>query len=236
MLRLLGLVLLPVLILGLAPAWAVDDEDEPAAKTALQALNDFIGDWKGTGMPEQGRPEPGEMWRESVRWIWRFKGDDAWLVMTVRNGKYLKGGELHYLPDRKRYQFTAIAKDGKRVAYEGPLRNGYLVLDHRDRPTGVTRRITMNSAAEGVRFIYRLAHQPAGRTLFTKDYQVACTKQGESLAAAEHKVECPVSGGLGKIPVSYKGVTYYVCCTGCRDAFLENPEKYVKEFEARKKK
>jgi len=29
-------------------------------------------------------------------------------------------------------------------------------------------------------------------------------------------------------------VTYYVCCSGCRDAFNENPEKYIKEFNAKK--
>jgi YHS domain-containing protein len=38
------------------------------------------------------------------------------------------------------------------------------------------------------------------------------------------------------MPVTYKGKTYYVCCTGCRDAFKENPEKYIKEFEESKKK
>lgn len=45
-----------------------------------------------------------------------------------------------------------------------------------------------------------------------------------------------MTGGLGTQAISYKGVTYYVCCSGCRDAFNENPEKYIKEFEARKKK
>ena len=36
--------------------------------------------------------------------------------------------------------------------------------------------------------------------------------------------------------VSYKGQTYYVCCSGCRDAFHEDPERYIKEYNARKKK
>ncbi len=47
---------------------------------------------------------------------------------------------------------------------------------------------------------------------------------------------CVVTGGLGKIAVTYKGQTYYVCCSGCKDAFEENPEKILKEFEARKAK
>ena len=39
-----------------------------------------------------------------------------------------------------------------------------------------------------------------------------------------------------RIPVTYNGKTYYVCCTGCRDEFKANPEKYVKEFEEKRKK
>jgi YHS domain-containing protein len=30
------------------------------------------------------------------------------------------------------------------------------------------------------------------------------------------------------------GMTYYVCCTGCRDAFNENPSKIIAEYKARK--
>jgi YHS domain-containing protein len=33
----------------------------------------------------------------------------------------------------------------------------------------------------------------------------------------------------------YKGKSYPICCSGCRDAFLDDPEKYVKEFEKSKK-
>ena len=90
----------------------------------------------------------------------------------------------------------------------------------------------MNTAADGVRFVYRYAVKPKGRTVFNKVYQVAANKEGESMAAkggAAQGPECIVTGGLGTITVSYKGKTYYVCCTGCRDAFNDNPEKYIAE-------
>ena len=48
--------------------------------------------------------------------------------------------------------------------------------------------------------------------------------------------ECVVSGGRGTTPVQYMGETFYVCCSGCADAFKENPKKYVEEFKAKKKK
>jgi hypothetical protein len=224
-----------LLMVAALPLWA-DDDEEPGARSALQALNDFIGTWKGSGSPEKQQPLARETWQEDVAWSWRFKGDDAWLTLTIKNGRYFKSGELRYLPDKKQYQLTAVDKSDQKVVFRGALKDSYLTLERKDTSAGQTQRLTMNSAGDGVRFIYRYAHKAEGRTLFTKDYVVACTKEGESLAGKEKKVECPVSGGLGTMPVSYNGVTYYVCCSGCRDAFNENPAKYVKEFEAKKKK
>ena len=43
-------------------------------------------------------------------------------------------------------------------------------------------------------------------------------------------------GGRGTLEVTHKGKKDYVCCTGCRDAFKEDPETYIKEFEAKQAK
>ncbi|HEY1859002.1 MAG TPA: hypothetical protein VGG61_01530 [Gemmataceae bacterium] len=218
------------------PMRAADKPTENAAKEALKELNDYIGEWKGNGAPEKAKPTAKESWTETVNWSWRFKGDDAWITLDIKDGKFLKTGELRYLPEKKRYQLKAVDKSDNKLVFEGDLKDGYLTLDREDEKTKETQRLTMNLAAEGVRFIYRYSHKPEGKTLFVKDYQVACTKEGESLGASAKKNECVVSGGLGTIAVSFKGETFYVCCTGCRDAFNENPEKYVAEFKAKKKK
>ena len=73
------------------------------------------------------------------------------------------------------------------------------------------------------------------RTIFSRQFQIAYTKEGESFGAAAKKNECVVTGGLGTIEVTHNGKTYYVCCTGCRDYFNENPEKVLAEHAARKK-
>src|SRR5262249_43593066 len=137
---------------------------------------------------------------------------------------------------KKQYELKAVTKDEKKLVFTGNLQDSYLTLDRTDTDKKETQRIKMNLAAQGARFIYRIDRKPAQRTVFYPDFQVSCTREGESLGPSEKKVECVITGGLGKIPVSYKGQTYYVCCTGCKDAFEENPEKFIKAFEARKAK
>jgi YHS domain-containing protein len=212
-----------------------DQKESKSSKEALQSFNDYVGTWKGNGEPG-ARPAGKDFWSETVNWKWRFKKNDAWLVMDIQNGKHFKGGELRYLPDKDLFELSAVTNDDKKLVFQGTMKDDILILERTDSSKKETQRIKMNLAAEGARFIYRLEHKPAQRTVFYPDFQVACTKEGESLGAEEKKLVCVVTGGQGKIAVSYKGQTYYVCCSGCKDAFEENPEKILKEFEAKKAK
>jgi hypothetical protein len=94
----------------------------------------------------------------------------------------------------------------------------------------------MYLAAGGVRFIYDYKVKPATLTQYYLKLQVSYTRKGEDFGIKEKKQECVVTGGLGTIAVMYKGVTYYVCCSGCRDVFNENPEKIIAEYQKKKKK
>jgi hypothetical protein len=228
-----GVIVLGLLVSLISRAGAEDNR----AKEALQALQEFIGEWKGSGGPDKARPSPRDpIWSETISWSWRFKGDDAWLTMTVKNGKYLKSGDMRYLPDKNVYQLTATTIDDKKQVFTGKLKDDVLTLERTDSDSKAVEQLKMNTAAEGARFIYRLARKKAGTTLFTKDYLVASTREGVTLGAKEKKNICVVSGGVGTMPISYKGETYYVCCSGCADAFRENPEKYIAEFKAKKNK
>jgi hypothetical protein len=225
-----------ILALALATASIAADGEEPAsAKEALQAFNEYIGDWKGTGDVEKPKPGSKTFWSESVNWAWRFKKDDAWLLMTIKNGKLFKSGELRYSTDTKKYQLTAMDLKDKKLIFEGALKNGLLVLERTDEDKKETQQLSMNVAGDGVRFNYWYKTKPVSKKIYNTGYLVACNKEGENLGGKSDGKECPVSGGLGKIAVSFKGETFYVCCSGCRDAFNENPEKYVKEFKAKKK-
>ena len=206
-----------------------------ASKEALAQLHEFIGKWNGNGTPAGKKNAVG--WKESFSWGWRFKGDDAWLTLEVEGGKYLKSGELRWDDAKKVFKFTATTKEGQKQEFEGVYKKENLTLERLDPKTNERQQFTMNTAAEGIRFNINYKKASGGGKLFSAQYSVQANKDGESLAASkESKNLCVVSGGAGTMTVSYKGESFYVCCSGCRDAFNENPEKYIKEFKAKKAK
>jgi hypothetical protein len=225
-------IALGLLFLFVSTARTADDENP--VKEALQSLNEYIGGWKGTGGPDNSSAP--KDWNENVNWGWRFKGNDAWLSLEFKNGKYFTKGDMKYLPEKKKYELTLTDKKDTQMVFLGELKKGYLTLERVDSKSGETQQLKMNIAGGGVRMVYSYARKNKGSTLFNKVYDVNFTKEGESLAGGGKEKECVVTGGLGTIAVSYQGKTYYVCCTGCRDAFNENPEKIIKAYEERKKK
>jgi hypothetical protein len=203
------------------------------AKEALQELQDYVGGWKGNGTSERDKTA---IWKEAMSWSWRFKSGDSWLVLEVADSKFFKSGELRFLPDKMVYQLTAIDRSDKSLVFQGTLKKSYLTLERVDPKTKETQQLKLNAASGGDRLVATYSVMPENRKVFTKEWQIGMTREGVTLAAGKKAPECIVTGGLGTLTVSYKGATYYVCCSGCRDAFNEDPQKYIKENEAKKKK
>jgi YHS domain len=140
------------------------------------------------------------------------------------------------LPDKKLYQLRLTDKHDKVLVFEGNLKRSYLTLERFDSDTREKQELKWNTASAGDRLVVTYSMMPPNRTVFNQVWQVGMTREGVALAAGTKRPECIVTGGLGTISVNYKGATYYVCCGGCRDAFNEDPQKYIKEFDAKKKK
>jgi YHS domain-containing protein len=204
-------------------------EEQAKAKKALQEVQDFIGLWKLEGTQKVGAKT--EAWKEDVSWGWKFKEGDAWITAAFGKegkGKYFSTGELKYAVDKKKYQLKLVGADNTELAFEGDaLKSGGLKMERKDPKTGDVYRLTMNTLADGIRFQLKFEKQEGGKGLYSNVFAMNGNKDGESIAGGSKKPECIVSGGAANIPVSYKGKTYYVCCTGCRDEFNANPEKYV---------
>lgn len=231
-----GLSLLLLLLSIAIDAAAADPPPKRSAKQALQAVQDLIGSWKATGTPEGTREEKQRgFWVETMTWEWQFKGNDAWLKVAIDKGKHFTQGELRYLPEKDRFQLALQTVSKETVRFEGTLKDSVLTLDRLDEKKPEVQRLVF-SLLHANRFLYRYEVRPPDRSLFTRLYNVGATKEGVPFAAGDARPECVVSGGLGTMAVIYKGQTYYVCCGGCRTAFNEDPEFYIKEYEAKKAK
>jgi hypothetical protein len=222
-------------VLALAPVLAAEPANPRTPREALQAFNDLIGSWRGTGTPAGTREEQSRFWTEKLTWEWQFKGKDAWLAVTFDKGKYFDKGELRYVPTEDLFAFTVHTPAKESLTFKGKVKDRILTLEREDPPTRETQRLVF-TLLHANRFLYRYEVKQPNRVLVSKRYSVGATKEGVPFAGGDGRPECIVSGGLGTMPVVYKGQTYYVCCGGCRSEFNEDPEKYIKEYQQKKAK
>ncbi len=227
-------VILPLVAVG---AVCADGPKDKSPREALKPFNVLVGSWRGTGTPEGSLEERQKgHWQETVSWAWQFKDADAWLAVTFDKGKYFARGELRYLPAKDAFELSLTTVGKEKQTYAGKLTGTQLALERPVPEAKQVERLTLSLLHDN-RVTYRLETRPESGTAFTRKYLVGLTKEGEAFAdVGRSERECIVSGGTGTIPVTYEGKTYYVCCSGCRDEFKANPAKYVKEWEAKRKK
>jgi hypothetical protein len=216
---------------------ALAESPKPAPREALKPFNILVGSWKGAGAPEGTADERQKgHWQETVTWEWQFKGEDAWLSVKFDKGKHFVSGELRPVHDKDQFQLTLVTVDKEKRTYTGTLKGKQLALEREVPDTKLVEVLTFSLLHDN-RITYQMATRPSTGTLVAKKYLVGLTKEGiPFVEVGPNERECIVSGGTGTIPVTYEGKTYYVCCTGCRDEFKANPAKYVKEWEAKRKK
>jgi len=211
-----------------------DKPDKFAAdKEALAKLQTYIGDWRGVGQPRRGSTKGA--WREDSGWVWKFTAKRATLNFQTPKGKYFTSGVLRSLGKENQYELVAKAADGKsKVKYQGDLdQSGKLVLVANEPPAGTPARISIHQVARGDRMLVLFERQSTGKR-FLRIAQVGYTRKGSNFGKGTSFVECVVTGGLGTIPVTHKGKTFFVCCGGCRDYFNEDPEGVLAEYRERK--
>ncbi|WP_020473916.1 YHS domain-containing protein [Zavarzinella formosa] len=217
------------MMLGTITALSADDTPRD--------FNKLVGTWKGAGAPE-GSIEARQKghWSETLTVIWKFAKNDSWLDLQFADGKLFTKAILKASADGKKWTWTATRPDKTEVVYQGTWDGKQFSLVRSIPETKMEERLIVSLLHDN-RFIYRTETHKTESTLWTKTFQVGLTKEGVAFAeTGDGDRECIVSGGRGTMTVSYEGKTYYVCCTGCRDEFKEDPKKYVLAWEAKKKK
>jgi len=233
--RLTAVVLLLLIATSYAePVSKSAPADRDVQKAALAKVQALVGQWRGTGQPQRGSNKGA--WIEQADWAWKFSDSGAVLSAKVSDGKYFRAIQVQAGEKPGEYRLVATLPDDKTEAiYRGVLDGeDKLVLTAEQPSELVPARISLRFVAGGDRLLVLYERKSSLGEQLVRLAEVGYTRQGSGFGKGSNGPECVVTGGLGTIAVTHEGKTYYVCCTGCRDYFNENPTEVLAEYSARK--
>ena len=227
----LGLIVIATLVAADDPT---QEADAAAQKEQLAQLQRLVGTWRGVGQPQRGSNKGS--WIEGADWAWKFGDGGPSLAVKLDGGKHFSSAELRVGKKEGEYVLVAKSADGNsEQAYRGARdKDGNLTLTADMPADGMPARATLRLVAGGDRLLLLLERTSAGGSGFSRLAEIGYTRKGSGFGSGSTGPECVVTGGFGSIEVTYNGQKYYVCCTGCRDYFNENPEEVLAEYKARK--
>lgn len=251
--RICSLITLPLFVLvccsqhnGLLHSQA--SETEPATKQTkddaqnslqgdkqmLSQFNSWIGTWRGVGQVKRGSTRGS--WFETADWQWQFKKGRASLLYKIKDSKLFQSAELKFDQKTKQYILTTqIDKEQKRN-YTGQMVKKQLVLESKPKDGEQVYRISM-SLLNPKRFVALHQKRHKSSKFWNRIAEVGYTRKGTSLArAGAGQPECIVTGGTGTIIVEHQGKTYYVCCSGCKQSFDDDPEATIAAYKEKVEK
>lgn len=210
--------------------------DEPSSigsdKRVLAPAQAYIGEWKGVGQLKRGSNQGA--WTEESEWAWRFENGRAEIVAQLNNDKYYVQWQLQAADHPKGFVLLATPAGKTSVQrFTGAMADGGLVFAADQPQEDQPARISLRIVAGGDRLIVLYERRLGGT--YTRLAEVGSTRKGSSFAKnVSTGPECVVTGGLGTIAVEHQGKKYYVCCTGCRDLFNDDPEGVLADYRERK--
>jgi len=220
---------------------AADKAQQQADIDALLPLREYIGRWRGLGAKKRGAVA--NTWEEDSEWEYDFPNGRASLIFECSTGKFYREGEITPSKDGKTFTFElkptspmAPVKFTGKLEKLGRRGGEQLVLIADKRVEGHPTRITIRIIARGDRMMVKY-DKPYGQEDYLQIGEVGFTRKGSGFGGTGSPAnECVVTGGWGNGSVNYKGKSYYICCTGCRDMFNEDPERCLADYAKRKAK
>ena len=231
---------------GVAAATSTEPPKFEDVVAALKPVQIMLGKWQGL-IRNASKSEVHD-------WVWDLKSDRVFpaLVLTVPEGEFFASARLTYDPRISKYLMTTVDVEGGKRSFSGTFTEKPKDVPSEDGKT-VERTFQLEltedeGAGPGPRFQYVFKQQhnnrylvdvnrARGKARFSQFDVIGSQRDGVSFAKADDDYgdkTCIISGGLGTSTVSYKGKTYYVCCSGCKAAFDDEPERWIARLEEQK--
>jgi hypothetical protein len=221
------------IVLALSVAAGGNDAPQREIIGALNEFNVLVGEWRGVGQPKRGSQQGA--WQERAECVWELAPDSTGLRWSAENGKLWRSALLSYSPSERAATLDIELPDETIRRYTGKLAERKLVVESDADDEGHVHRVTLSLLNEN-RLTVLFEKRPEKQSFYNRVAEIAFQRQGTKLAASDgNGPECVVTGGKGTIPVTHQGKTYYVCCTGCRDAFQDDPEGILAAYAEKKR-
>ncbi len=210
----------------------------------LKPLQVLLGAWRGTTR----REFEGFKAVDEHEWVWDLRTDAQQPALVMSSGgksPYVKEARLTWLVESDKYTLTITSpEDESRVFVgafkkpiadvagdDGKLQRTFALTFTQTEPAGAKEQFqyTFNQQ-ENNRYLLEI-EKKRGKAKFRRFDTVSTQRDGTSFALSDSDYgdkTCIISAGLGTMQVSYKGRTYWVCCSGCKAAFEEDPERWIR--------
>jgi YHS domain-containing protein len=222
-----------ILLLTGAHAADAPNGGRRASQEALKPFAGLVGEWRGTGQPQRSSPKGA--WRESANWAWKLGPESAALEVSFAKGKYLQSALLRPEKEQGTFALDATLADGSKRTFVGKAVKDKPFVLLAKAPEGEGPSRVSLQPLHDTRFLLLLEARNEGDAGFHRLAEVGYTREGVAFAAGESGPVCIVTEGRGTTQVTYQGKTYWVCCSGCKDLFNENPAAVLAEAAERQK-
>ena len=208
----------------------------------LQPLQVLLGQWRGTTRRDYENFKA----VDNHEWVWdlRTKPDQPALTIQSDKSPYIRTARLTWDTAQSQFLLTVDDPVGVTKEFSGDFTDPVheivgsddklhkvfrLEFDQND--SGDNSEVWQFAFAqqENNRYLLEVAKR-RGKANFARFDTVSTQREGTSFAVSDTgyaEKTCIISEGLGTMEVTYKGRSYWVCCSGCKAAFEEDPATWI---------
>ncbi|MEJ7594212.1 MAG: hypothetical protein WKF77_21965 [Planctomycetaceae bacterium] len=208
----------------------------------LQPLQILLGQWRGTTRREYENFKAVDI----HEWVWDLRSNPAQPALTIQSDKspYIKTGRLTWDSELNKFAMTVTDPAGMTRQFTGDFTEPVHEIVGSDDKLHRVFRLEFNQTEssesgelcqlafaqqENNRYLLEVSKR-RGKADFARFDTVSTQREGTSFAVSDTgyaEKTCIISEGLGTMEVTWKGRSYWVCCTGCKAAFEEDPETWI---------
>lgn len=233
------------------PATLTADQKIEQIIAKLKPIQILLGQWRGTTRRQFGEFKA----VDSHEWLWDLQSspEEPALVIASDKSPYLHSGRLTWDLAEQQFVLTGEDTDGTARTFRGNFtEEPHEVMGDDDKPQKVFRLELEQNAPDdsGEQWQLAIVQQENNRYLlevgrrrgsaaFSRHDTVSTQREGTSFALSDSNYAertCIISEGLGTTELKYKGRSYWVCCSGCKAAFEEDPATWIARAAERQKK